>query len=213
MQRFARIIATLGPSSADEETITRLAQAGMNVARLNFSHGSHADHAERIQMVRAVSQRLNCPVSILQDLQGPKLRVGDIPDGPVIFKAGQTVRLASPERAAQLPAAGTLLIPFDVPEFNQAVHPGSRILLDDGHLEMEVVEVGPEQVSALVIMGGPLSSHKGVNLPGANLLIPGFTEKIAKTSNLACCRVSMPLPSPLCGPPRISSLFGKPCTN
>jgi pyruvate kinase len=177
MQRYARIIATLGPSSADEETISRLAQAGMNVARLNFSHSSHADHAERIRMIRAVSQRLNYPVSILQDLQGPKLRVGDIPDGPVILKAGQIVRLASPERAAQLTQTGTLLIPFDVPEFNQAVHPGSRILLDDGHLEMEVVEVGSEQVSARVIMGGPLSSHKGVNLPGASLLIPGFTEK------------------------------------
>lgn len=177
MPRYARIIATLGPSSADEDTIARLAQAGMNVARLNFSHGSHADHADRISAIRAVSQRLNCAISILQDLQGPKMRVGDILNGPITIKAGQVVRLASPELAAQLPSQDSLLIPFDVPDFNQAVHPGSRILLDDGHLELEVIEVGADQVSARVVMGGPLSSHKGVNLPGANLLFPGFTEK------------------------------------
>jgi pyruvate kinase len=178
MEPYTRIVATLGPSSQDEETITRMVEAGMTVARLNFSHGSHDDHAARIAMVRSVSRQLGKPITILQDLQGPKMRIGRLAQGQIELKPGQTVSLTESE---EIPVdgrpEGETLIPFDFPQFAQAVQPGSRVLMDDGHLELEVSRIEGDRVFARVILGGPLSSHKGVNLPGARLFIPGFTEK------------------------------------
>lgn len=173
--RRAKIVATVGPASQEREMLKQLILAGLDVARLNFSHGTHDDHAARIRLIRELSAELNKPVSILQDLQGPKLRVGNIPGGKFILKPGETVVLSSsPDLDGP---GGKTFIPMDVPDLEAAVSPGGRILMDDGNLELSVLEVTPTSVEARVVVGGPLSSHKGVNLPGAHLTIPGFTEK------------------------------------
>ena len=175
MERNAKIVATIGPACQDRETLKKLILAGVDVARLNFSHGTHDDHAARIQMLRELSRELNKPVTILQDLQGPKLRVGDIPGGKIILTPGETIVLSS--RIDAVGSTGKTFIPMDVPDLEQAVAKGGRILMDDGNLELSVVAVTADSVEALVVVGGPLSSHKGVNLPGAHLTIPGFTDK------------------------------------
>ena len=178
--RKAKIVATIGPSSQEEPVLRRLIEAGVDVARLNFSHGTHAEHQEKIERIRRLSDELNKPISILQDLQGPKLRVGKLPPGGIELVAGQNVALSNVELAAVPPTADgklTTLIPMDVPNLARGVKPGSRILLDDGNLEMEVTGVEGEAVHARVVLGGMLSSNKGVNLPGAELGITSFTDK------------------------------------
>ncbi|HPH94409.1 MAG TPA: pyruvate kinase [Anaerolineaceae bacterium] len=177
MERFAKIVATLGPACTDEAVLRRLIEAGMNVARLNFSHGTHEEHARRFRLIRRLAEETGHPVAILQDLQGPKMRIGNIASGSIELKVGQVVLLAAPDDVTPVPDPDEVVIPFDVPEFSKAVQPGGRILLDDGNLEMEVVEVLGEKVRVKMILGGKLSSHKGVNLPGAKLNIPCFTEK------------------------------------
>ncbi len=179
MHRMSKIVATIGPASNNRETLTRMIHAGMDVARLNFSHGTYEDHSRVIQLLRDLSQEFNKPITILQDLQGPKLRVGSLPGGVAQLTPGEIIVLSScPEAALQDPQyAGKEIIPFDVPDLEKSVGPGNRILMDDGALEIEVVGVSPNSVEARVVLGGPLKSHKGVNLPRANLNIPGFTEK------------------------------------
>lgn len=179
MYRKSKIVATIGPSSESRETLSKMIDAGMDVARLNFSHGIHAEHQERINLLRSLSQEYHKPITILQDLQGPKLRVGNIPNGAVQLAVGEHIILSSnPELDSEMEAyKGKKVIPFDVPDLEKSVAPGNRILMDDGQLEIEVVNVDPDTVEARVVLGGPLKSHKGVNLPRANLSIPGFTEK------------------------------------
>ena len=180
VNRKAKIVATIGPSSQEEPVLRRLIEAGVDVARLNFSHGTHAEHQEKIERIRRLSTELNKPISILQDLQGPKLRVGKLPAGGIELVAGQSVALTNVE-SAEIPATTgdlpTTLIPMDVPNLARGVKAGSRILLDDGNLEMEVTGVDGDAVHARVVLGGVLSSNKGVNLPGAELGITSFTDK------------------------------------
>lgn len=175
VERNAKIVATVGPACQDRETLRQLIEAGLDVARLNFSHGTHEDHAVRIRMLRELSQELNKPVTILQDLQGPKLRVGNIPGGKMLLTPGETVVLSS--RSDAPGSSGKTFIPMDVPDLEDAVTTGGRILMDDGNLELSVIDVTPNSVEAKVVIGGQLSSHKGVNLPGAHLTFPGFTPK------------------------------------
>jgi len=175
MDRKSKIVATLGPASQDDAVLEKLLLAGMDVARLNFSHGTHESHAARIRALRAIAMRLERPLAILQDLQGPKIRVGVLPE-PLTLAAGQQVNLF-PEDAAR-PVG--ISIPVDFPQLFFAVEPGSRILLDDGRLALTVRFVEKQQVDALVITGGGLSSHKGINLPGVSLNIPAFTAKDAE---------------------------------
>ena len=178
LKRNARIVATLGPSCKDDATLQKMIEAGIDVARLNFSHGTYPEHAARIDQVRRLSALLGSPITILQDLQGPKMRVGVIPDGPIQLIAGQMVNLTSQSIQSSAPGPdGAIPIPFDFPELNESVHAGSHVLLDDGNLELEVASVTEERIQARVILGGALSSHKGVNLPGADIAIPGFTAK------------------------------------
>jgi pyruvate kinase len=177
MKRFAKIVCTLGPSSSDEETILRLISAGMDVARLNFSHGTHESHAKLIQVLRKCIKIVGRPVSILQDLQGPKLRVGKLPEGGILLTAGQTLNLFMVGTGNQDLEGNELAIPLDVPNLAKGVKTGNRVLLDDGHLELLVTDVRGESVITRVLTGGLLTSNKGVNLPGANLGIPSFTEK------------------------------------
>jgi pyruvate kinase len=187
MERKAKIVATIGPASQDEAVIERLVQAGMDAARLNFSHGTHAGHAARTSSLRRVSESLGKPLAILQDLQGPKIRVGALP-APLTLAAGQEIILYPQEDTSLLTSHSSLLthhsslltVPVDFPELFGAVHPGNRILMDDGRLLLTVRQADGRTVTAQVETGGVLTSHKGINLPGIRLNIPSFTEKDAQ---------------------------------
>ena len=173
--RNVKIVATVGPASEDEATLRSLIQAGVDVFRLNFSHGTYEEHAAIIERVRRLSHRLGKAVAILQDLQGPKIRVGQLSREPLTLTAGEKVTLYPENMPA--PESGALAIPVDFPELPRVARPGGHILLDDGHLELVVQAVKRHIVEAEVALGGPLTSHKGINFPGAPLDIPGFTEK------------------------------------
>jgi pyruvate kinase len=170
--RNAKIIATLGPSSSSPAMIRSLFDAGVDMFRLNFSHGTHDDHKRRFDMIRDVERDVGRPIGILMDLQGPKLRVGTFSDGPVELRAGCRFRLdleAAPgdRRRVSLPH----------PEIFAALIPGTDLLLDDGKLRLEVLECGPGHAETRVKVGGVLSERKGVNVPGVILPVSPFTEK------------------------------------
>jgi pyruvate kinase len=170
--RRSKIVGTIGPSCEGEDTLRKLIEAGLNVARLNFSHGTHEEHAEIFARLRLLSKELDQPITIMQDLQGPKIRTGAIRNGQVALKAGQKFNLTvNPE----IVNANTVSVDFS--QLCEVIEPGGRILLDDGNLELLVTGVQPELVETQVVLGGILKSHKGVNLPGARLRMPGFTEK------------------------------------
>lgn len=172
MNRKAKIVATMGPASQDATILEKLLLAGMDVARLNFSHGTQESHAARILALRAVAARLDRPLAILQDLQGPKIRVGELTE-PLSIKVGLQVHLY-PENTDK-PTG--MSIPVEFPQLFGAVKPDDHILLDDGRLVLTVKSVGRKLVTTEVTTGGALSSHKGINLPGVSLDIPAFTEK------------------------------------
>jgi len=173
--RRVKIVATLGPATNSREAIRSLIESGMNVARLNFSHGSHEDHLKSIESVRSCSQELDAPVAILQDLQGPKIRVGKMKDGALELKPGQVVKIST---TATLGEGDT--IPTDFKELPRDCRPGGRILLDDGLIELKVTSVDTENVFAEVIYGGVLKDRKGMNVPGANLSVECLTPKDLK---------------------------------
>ncbi|MBN2548212.1 MAG: pyruvate kinase [Anaerolineales bacterium] len=172
MERRAKIVATIGPSSQDEQTLINLVKAGMDVARLNFSHGTHETHAEVYARLRRISQELGRPVTILQDMQGPKIRTGKIENDQVELKLGQALTLTT-----QPIIGSNTTVPVDFPQLIESAQPGNRILLDDGNLELLITAVENDRVETIVTLAGVLKSNKGVNLPGANVNIPGFTEK------------------------------------
>ncbi|MEX2160626.1 MAG: pyruvate kinase [Anaerolineales bacterium] len=176
IERRAKIVATLGPASQDAGTLDRLIDAGMNVARLNFSHGTHSEYAELIQRVRGAAQRAGKPICILQDLQGPKIRVGVLPAGLMDLHRGESVTLITQNAPAHSAPNGAD-IPVDFAELPRFVQKGGRILLDDGNLELQATAVKKDSVQATVVVGGELKSHKGINLPGAEIDIPGLTQK------------------------------------
>ena len=175
MTRKAKIVATVGPACQSEAVLERLIQAGMNVARMNFSHGTHEQHAERIALIRKVSEELGISVGILQDLQGPKIRVGALNE-PIQLSEGDIVHLYA--TGTTPPGSGGKQIPVDFRQLFDSVRPSDRLLLDDGRLTLEVIAVQERTtLTAKVIIGGTLTSHKGINLPGVRLRIAGFTEK------------------------------------
>jgi pyruvate kinase len=172
MERRAKIVATIGPATHSERKIRDLIQAGMNVARINFSHGSHSNHAESIKRIRKASRLLNIPVTILQDLQGPKIRTGEIKNNQVEINAGQTLILTTEEIQGDQNK-----ISVDFEDLPLCVRPGGRVLLDDGNLALVVRSIGKDFVETKVELGGILQPHKGVNLPGANLTFQSLTDK------------------------------------
>ena len=174
MYRRTKIVATIGPASQSEDVLEKLILAGMNVARMNFSHGTHEQHAERIAIIRRLSNKLGVPVGILQDLQGPKIRVGNL-EHPLQLSTGELVCLYVAEDSA--PAVSVQTIPVDFPELFESVHVNDRLLLDDGRLALSVVTSEKRTLTARVEVGGPLSSHKGINLPGVRIRVSGFTSK------------------------------------
>ena len=171
--RRTKIVATIGPASSSPEMIRLLIEAGMDVARLNFSHGKYEDHAEVIRSLRRISNELNRPVTILQDLQGPKIRVGQLPGGKINITKGEIITLL-PQAEYQLAVA---TIPIDYPYVAEEAKPGMQVLLADGLFELEVVEIKGKDVLCRVVEGGCLTDHKGVNFPNLNLRLPSLTEK------------------------------------
>jgi pyruvate kinase len=170
--RNAKIIATLGPSSSSPVMIRSLFDAGVDMFRLNFSHGNHEDHKQRFEAIRNVERDVDRPIGIMIDLQGPKLRVGTFSDGPVELRAGDRFRLD----LENLPGDRTRA-PLPHPEIFAALIPGTDLLLDDGKLRLEVLECGPRHAETRVKIGGRLSERKGVNIPGVILPLSPFTEK------------------------------------
>jgi pyruvate kinase len=170
MPRRTKIVCTLGPVSSSPEMIQRLIEAGMDVARINFSHSDLEAHRRTIAAVREVAGRLKRPIAVLGDLQGPKIRVGLLTD-TITLKAGETVTFA-PEG---LNAAGE--IPTTYPELARDLQAGDTVLLADGLMELSVVESDPPRVSMRVVHGGILTSNKGINLPGVRVSAPSLTEK------------------------------------
>ncbi len=171
-ERSARILATLGPASATRERILALAQAGADVFRLNFSHGSHADHAERLKQIREVEHEIGRPIGVLMDLQGPKLRVGRFAGGKVMLAPGARFRLDLEPGEGDATRAN---LPH--PEIFAALEAGTELLLDDGKLRLRVDAFGPDFADTTVLVGGPLSDRKGVNVPGVVLPISPLTAK------------------------------------
>jgi len=170
--RRTKIVCTIGPASQKEEMLARLIHKGMDVARLNFSHGDPQDHYRIFQRLRKLSQRLNKPLAILQDLQGPKMRVGIIHNGQAELKEGQPFILTTSPLLGSAQKAYT-----DYHHLPQDVKPGSTILMGDGYLRLKVQKVRGKEVVTEVINGGLLKSHMGINLPGAKLSAPPLTNK------------------------------------
>jgi pyruvate kinase len=179
--RRTKIVATLGPASSTPEMIQRLFVTGADVFRLNFSHGDHADHAERMAMIREAEAKFRRPIGVLADVQGPKLRVGRFSGGGVFLKPGQAFRLdlnptPGDGRRATLPH----------PEIIAAAHEGTTLLLDDGKLRLQVTRKGPDYLETTVAVGGRLSDRKGVNVPDVVLPIPALTVKDREDLEFAC---------------------------
>ena len=170
--RRARIVATLGPASRGLDKVRELAMAGADVFRVNFSHGTHADHAATIASVREAEAVVGRPLAVLADLQGPKIRLGEFANGAVRLKHGQSLRL---DLSATLGDAARIGVPH--PEVFAALRKGAAILLDDGKVRLRVIDHGPDFAETEVEAGDQLSDHKGLNLPGLAIPIPALTEK------------------------------------
>src|SRR5450631_3781780 len=172
MSRRAKIVCTLGPATYSAEAIRALVNAGMDVARLNLSHGTHADHEQVYNLVRSASDASGRAVGIMVDLQGPKIRLGRLASGPVTLVAGAEFTITTEDVPGSKVLASTTYagLPGDV-------QPGLRILIDDGRVCLEVVAVEGPRVVTTVIEGGTISDHKGINVPGAALSVPAMSEK------------------------------------
>jgi pyruvate kinase len=168
--RRTKIVATLGPASDDLDSLRALADAGMDGARLNFSHGSHADAARRAESIRAVQAEIGRPLCLIADLQGPKLRIGEL-DAPVLLERGRDITLVGGEHAVD----GSL--PVSPAVIGDVLRPGHDVLIDDGLIRLKVHEIEHGRVHCAVVVGGAVSAHKGVNLPGVPLPIPSMTRK------------------------------------
>lgn len=171
----AKIICTIGPASSDYETISKMIEAGMDVARLNFSHGTHEAHHEIIRIIREASTKIGKSVAIMQDLQGPKIRVGTFRDGGIDLVVGETFTITNRDIEGDEHIVSTTYkeLPHDVKI-------GDELLIDDGLLKVVVTNKTSEDVICTVVNGGKLKNNKGINLPGVNISTPSLTEKDAE---------------------------------
>lgn len=169
--RKTKIVATIGPSSSDRKTLSELMDAGMNVARLNFSHGTHESHGELIDTIRALSEEKHTPITIMQDLCGPKIRLGMLPEAGIELKTGETCILAAENFADE----GVL--PVQYPYLADDLKTGDRVLLADGSMELKVEEINGTNVVCRIMHGGTAYTKKGVNMPDTSLSIVAFTDK------------------------------------
>lgn len=170
--RNAKIVATLGPSSSDKEMIRRLFDAGVDVFRLNFSHGSQSDHARRMEILRELERETGRPIGVLQDLQGPKIRVGALQDGGFNVAQGDKLRFVL-EGGKGTPDS----IPLPHRQVFEAIAPGHNLLVNDGRIRLKVSAIGDDWIETDVHVGGPMSDRKGVNLPDTLLDLSPLTEK------------------------------------
>ena len=172
MMRKTKIVCTIGPASDSREILGRMMDAGMNVARLNFSHGTRAEHAAKISLIREIAREKNLPIAILQDLAGPKIRTGAFACGSIELKPGDAFVLTAREVPGNEKEVG-----LTYRELPQDVQEGDTLLLADGALELRVEKVAAADIHCRVILGGRLSSHKGINLPSRSIRAPILTNK------------------------------------
>ncbi len=168
--RRTKIVVTIGPASSTPETLTQLAHAGMDGARLNLSHGTHDEYRERARLVRETERELGRPIALIADLQGPTLRIGDLEE-PVTLRRGDTIVVASAEGSTdgELPVRPAVI--------SEVLQPGHEVLIDDGLVRLRVDSVESGRATCAVVEGGVVTSHKGVNLPGVPIPIPSLTRK------------------------------------
>ncbi len=171
-----KILCTVGPAIASKEKLRAVLEAGASAFRLNMSHGNHEMHARIIELIRSLEKELNIVIPIVADIQGPKLRVGDLPNGEVMLRPGKPVYFASVRKWQELGKPSDV-IPLQFPTLAQDVKPGNVLLFDDGLLQVRVEQVRNGIVKAVVINGGILKSRKGINVPGVALTLPAFTPK------------------------------------
>jgi len=172
IKRKTKIVATLGPATDTPERIKELIAAGVDVFRLNLSHGTRADHKRRIDTVRDVSAGFMRQVAILMDIQGPKIRIGKVQEGGVILKEGSVITITTEDMIGN-----EEVVPTTYRGLPEDLSAGDRILIDDGLLELKVDSVSGSEVRCIVVYGGLLKDHKGINLPGVDVSAPAFTEK------------------------------------
>ncbi|MCR4284126.1 MAG: pyruvate kinase [Parcubacteria group bacterium] len=175
-----KIVATIGPVSENEETLLKMAKAGLNVARLNFSHGNYAEHLAKIKMVRKVSKALDKPMAILADLAGPKIRIGDFKDGKIFLKKGAKFTLTVDDIMGD-----ESIVSINCKDITLKIKKGDFVMLEDGSKKLEVDKVSGNNVFSTVIVGGELKSKKGVNLPGVSVGISALTAKDKKDLEFA----------------------------
>ncbi|MFZ2190235.1 MAG: pyruvate kinase [Candidatus Magasanikiibacteriota bacterium] len=175
MQKRTKIVCTIGPACDSEATLLKMIKAGMNVARLNFSHGIWDWHLATLKKIRKVAKKANEPVAIIQDLQGPKIRVGALPAKGVVLKEGNKICFDT-----SLSNYKNEIIPIDYRDLHLYIKKGERMMLDDGRMEAKVIKVSGNVITAEVIVGGILTSHKGINLPDSKLAIRALTDKDKK---------------------------------
>src|ERR1700712_459629 len=172
MTRRAKIVCTMGPATSSEEGIAALLDAGMNVARMNFSHGDYADHKVIYERLRAAAKASDKALAILADLQGPKIRLGRFSDGPHEWKTGDRVTITVDDVVGTKDRVSTTYLGLA-----QDARPGDRLLIDDGKVGLVVTEIENNDVKCLVTEGGPVSNNKGISLPGMNVSVPAMSEK------------------------------------
>jgi pyruvate kinase len=170
--RRAKIVATVGPASASPEMLKALFLAGVDTFRLNFSHGTHEDHARVHAAIRSLEAETKRPIGILQDLQGPKIRVGTIRNGNIAVEAGEAIRFVMSGADGDKTS-----IPLPHPEIFAAIVPGQDVLIDDGRVRVKVTDLGTDYINARVVVAGTISNRKGVNLPGTTLNLSPLTAK------------------------------------
>jgi len=181
--RKAKIVCTIGPASNSPAVLRRLIESGMNAARLNFSHGTHESHAAAITAIRDAAARQGSAVAIVQDLQGPRIRVGLVPNEGIEVNTGQIVRLRTSEQSGAQhdvpPSVPASLpeIPVTYPSLTRDLHVGARVLINDGLIELQAVRMADDLVECSVIIGGTITSHKGINLPDTAVSAPTLTQK------------------------------------
>lgn len=176
LMKRTKIVCTIGPASARPGTLRTMMKSGLNVARLNFSHGTHQSHRDLIKLIRTTAAKLNLPVAILGDLQGPKIRLGDLPEAGVKLKKGQTVHFSTAVTKYQDGGA----LPLTYKGLHKDLKKGHRFLIDDGLLELVVTKIQGRVISAKVINGGVVTSHKGMNFPDSTLSVSPITAKDKK---------------------------------
>ncbi|MBI4272429.1 pyruvate kinase [Candidatus Uhrbacteria bacterium] len=176
--KFTKIVCTIGPASDTLPMMRRLIRAGMNVARLNFSHGTYTHHAQLIRNLRRAATLEGQPIAILQDLQGPRIRVGEVPDAGVLLKNSERVTLVP--QSAYSEKSKTKELPYHYARLAQEVEAGQHILIADGVIDLRILRISGPDITCVVLVGGLIKSHKGINVPGATFSVVAVTEKDKK---------------------------------